>query len=242
MTQRDRKNEAMTEAHEPTTNSTARHEAWVGLSASACFATVGIVGFLVLLSWFTGRWHLGALGDTYVPMAPSTAVLLLGLSTAALLRQRRPDSVAARWLAWVSGLGVLVMSLLVWASFLFGVGLPVEQWLARTTVRVGQIPVGQMSPLAASAFLLAALAFLLTLTLGPSPVAAADSGDPGAGGFDPGSPCGHGLCDSGPGALWGHTRPHGGGDRRCVHRDELGSAADHGHGHLAAESHSPSRP
>jgi len=122
--------------------------------------TAGIA-LLALLSWILGQWRVGALGSNYVPMAPSTGLLFLGLAGAAWLEHRRPDSVAVNRFGFTMGFGVLVMSLLIGIQILFDVQLPVAHWLSRPTETVGQIPVGRMSPLTAALFILSSLAFLL---------------------------------------------------------------------------------
>lgn len=150
-------------------NSPLPSKGWTRRWAGACFITAGTLAILVLLSWVLGRWQITALGRGYVPVAPSTALLFLGLSGAAILRQWRPDSSAAnRFGQGIASLAV-ASSLLVWAQSLFGFQFAVEQWLAQTTETVGKIPVGRMSPLTAAGFLLAGLAFLAqTETCRPS--------------------------------------------------------------------------
>ena len=130
------------------------------------FALTAGVALLALLLWFSGQWRLGTLGSSWVPMAPSTALLLLALASAAWLGQRRPDSATAHRFGFAVGLGVLAMSLLIGSQFVFRFQLPPAPWLIRTSETVGQIPVGHMSPLTATVFLLASLACLLELPLG----------------------------------------------------------------------------
>jgi signal transduction histidine kinase len=117
----------------------------------------------VLLTWVSDEWRVGALGRDYVPMAPSTACLMILLSCGVFLRSRWPSIPATQRFGFVAVSSVGFMSLLVWAQFLLGFELPVERWLAPTTVRVGGIPIGRMSPLTATAFLSAAVAFLFEL-------------------------------------------------------------------------------
>lgn len=133
--------------------------------AQLCFAAVSGLCLLVLLSWASGRWQLGTMGSQNIPMAPSTAISLLGLAATAWLWQSRPASVAANRFGRIVALAVLAVSLLVWARFLFGIGLPSFSPV-RTTETVGQIPVGRMSPLTALASLLASLGLLFQLSAG----------------------------------------------------------------------------
>ena len=131
--------------------------------ANGCFASGCGLAFLVLLSWLAGRWQLGTLGDQHVPMAPSTALLLLSLSGAAFLRLNWPNSAAVCRFGRAVGAGVLALNLLLCGQILFGFPLPVEEWLAPTTETVGQIRVGRMSLMTAAVFLLSTLSFLFGL-------------------------------------------------------------------------------
>lgn len=130
-----------------------------------CFLAVGGLSLLILLSWASGNWRLGTMGEPYVPMAPSTAMALLALAVVAWLWQRRPASSAANWFGRAVALTVLAMGLLVWAQSRFGFDLPSLRPVP-TTETVGRIPVGRMSPLTALAFVLASLGLLLQLSAG----------------------------------------------------------------------------
>jgi PAS domain S-box-containing protein len=103
------------------------------------------------------------LGSNLKPMAPSTACAMLLLSLGIFAYQRWPSKALARGSAHFAALGVALMGLLVLAQWLGGCESPIEGWLTNTTDRVGHVPVGRMSPLTATAFLLAALAFVLEL-------------------------------------------------------------------------------
>jgi len=96
-------------------------------------------------------------------MAPSTACLFLLLGCGLFLRSRWPKKPITQWFARFAVLITVLTSLLVLAQHEFGFELPLEHWLAPTTATVGNIPVGRMSPLTATTFLLNALAFLLVL-------------------------------------------------------------------------------
>src|SRR5574341_103212 len=57
-------------------------------ASALCALLVAGLAAAVLTSWGLGRWQLGAFGADYVPMAPSTALALLLLSSAVVLRGR----------------------------------------------------------------------------------------------------------------------------------------------------------
>ncbi len=138
-------------------------EAWIRRVAMACFAFVGALALLVLVSWLTGQWHASALGREYVPVAPSTALLFLGLSIAAFSRQRRPRSALANRFCQGIVLLTFAVSCLALAQSAFGFRFAIEEWFTRTAEPVGKFVVGVMSPLTAAVFLLAALGLLLQI-------------------------------------------------------------------------------
>jgi len=104
-----------------------------------------------------------ALGSGYVPMAPSTAWSMLLLSGALFLHHRWSSASLACRLAQLAVLAVALIVLAVGVQRLFRIELPVERWLTSTTDRVGEVPVGRMSPLTAPALGLAVLALWLQL-------------------------------------------------------------------------------
>jgi len=118
---------------------------------------------LSLLSWTLGDWRTMAFGPDFVPMAPSTAWSMLLLSCGLLLHSQWPSKALARGMACLAATGVALMGLMVWAQWVGGFELTIEGWLTSTTDRVQNVPVGRMSPLTATAFLLAALALLFEL-------------------------------------------------------------------------------
>jgi PAS domain S-box-containing protein len=126
-------------------------------------AAVGLLGILVLLSWQSSLWRMSALGAEYVPMAPSTALLMLLLCLSIFVQLHWPGKPAAGLLALLAALGVLAYGLLAWAQFPLGFELPLEQRLAPVTTKIGDIPLGRMSPLTAASFAVSALAVLLWL-------------------------------------------------------------------------------
>ncbi|MFI5397467.1 MAG: hypothetical protein ACHQ9S_18160 [Candidatus Binatia bacterium] len=81
----------------------------------ACAIAAGAVALLVLLSWVSNAWQIGALGSEYTPMAPSTACLIILLSGGVVSYHRWPFSPATRAFAFFAVCSVVAMSLLVWA-------------------------------------------------------------------------------------------------------------------------------
>lgn len=134
-------------------------------AAEWCTAGVGILAVLVLASWVLGTWEIAALGSDYIPMAPSTAGLFLLLSGSLILYRRRPGSRVCILFVRVAGAIVMLVSLMVLTRSFAGFEVPVESWLVPSPPTVGNIPVGRMSPLTATAFLATALALMLRTPL-----------------------------------------------------------------------------
>lgn len=126
-----------------------------------CAAGVGTLAILVLTSWLFGVWELLALGQDYVPMAPSTAFLFLLLGSSLFLHRRFPESRSAERFVRLAGAVVLVVGLTVLVRPLLHGGVSVEWVPVPSPPLRGDIPVGRMSPLTAVAFVATALAQLL---------------------------------------------------------------------------------
>ncbi len=145
------------------------NEIWPRRIARISFAIGGGISLLVLLAWAAGFWRITVWGSESVPMAPSAGILLLGLTVAAWLGQCWPESKAINRFGRAVGLGVLLLSLLTLGKIYFGLPLPLEAWLTRSTDAAGQrIPVGHVSPLSALTLLLNSLAWLLVLAASPA--------------------------------------------------------------------------
>ncbi len=133
------------------------HPSFLARVAAVSAVAAGALSLAGLAAWGCGQWRLVAFGAEYVPMAPSTAFLMLLLSTAAFLRARPSANRAARIVEVASLFLVLGGGALLGAQSLFDFALPVERWLSGTAETVGDIPVGRMSPLTAGCFVLVAL-------------------------------------------------------------------------------------
>jgi PAS domain S-box-containing protein len=135
----------------------------VGCSALLCAAAVAGLAMLAGLGWGFDRWRLTTFGAAYIPTAPSTALLLFVLAVGVLLRRRWPAKPATNAFGFVVVCVVALLSSSVLIPAQFGLAPVVEHWLAPTAETVGGVPVGRMSPVTASVFLLAAAALLLQL-------------------------------------------------------------------------------
>ncbi|MFZ2643301.1 MAG: PAS domain S-box protein [Verrucomicrobiia bacterium] len=120
-----------------------------------------VLSMLALWSWCAGVADLFTFGPRQVPMAPSTS-LVLALASVAVLA-RRPMQKGAVWLGYGAATAVGAVGVLACARWWFGWSSPVEEMLSQTTERVGQTPLGQMSPLTGAAFVVTAAALFLRL-------------------------------------------------------------------------------
>lgn len=98
------------------------------LAQAAAFGAVaaGALALAGLASRPLGEWRQVTFGREYVPMAPSTALLMLLLSVAAFLRARPSSSRAVRTAEAACALLVLGGGALFGLQILFGFNLPVE--------------------------------------------------------------------------------------------------------------------
>jgi PAS domain S-box-containing protein len=139
--------------------------------AQACgLLTVG-VGVSALVGWTAGIAALQSVRATFIPTAPSTALVFVLLGAAEFVLVRWPERRGARW--YVDSAAVLVcgVTALFIAQFVGSFDVGLERALAPSAQTLHGFPVGRMSPLTAGAFLLAALA-LVALTTYPSEGAA----------------------------------------------------------------------
>jgi hypothetical protein len=132
------------------------------LLAAGVFTSV--IGLLALLGWVFKLPLLASFGADLIPMAPSTAVLLILYGTAICLRVRLPLSRRAfRFSLMVGCLGALV-ALLLFTLGCLNIHLDVEHPGLNIIDTVGKAPIGHMSPVTAFGFLLASLSFLASLS------------------------------------------------------------------------------
>jgi PAS domain S-box-containing protein len=136
---------------------------FAGLAALAAWASAGL-GLFALGTWGFGAWRITTFGPDYIPMAPTTALLVLILGSACGLRLFRPDSVRVQDLALAgaalaAGLGALE---LLGAQLNFS--LPWDRWhSAADGLTVGGVPIGRMAPITATTMVLFAVAMAGTI-------------------------------------------------------------------------------
>lgn len=133
----------------------------IGLVA---FASTASLAAIVLVTWGLRIWWVGTLGRGDIPMAPSTAILLLAIVWAGT----RSTEGRAGAVRVVVGLAVLMSALLAISGTLATFERAVLQSLTVGAPDTGGVPVGQMSPVSAVAFVLTAVALLSSAADQPS--------------------------------------------------------------------------
>ncbi len=115
---------------------------------------------MALVGWASGDLRLASLGSGLIPMAPSTAVLFLLTGTALCARAVRPrHQPTQRAVTFAAALAASASGLLL-ALSLAGVHLAVVHLGFQAASTVQGAPVGHMSPVTATCFLLASLSTL----------------------------------------------------------------------------------
>jgi PAS domain S-box-containing protein len=141
-----------------------RHLQRVALVCSVLGACLGLLG---LLGWVFQQGILTNVRAGYIPIAPTTAFSLILSGTALFLFTRAPSAGIVRRFGVLAVVIVLLLSLLKLVEFLTGVRLGIESLLIPHPATVGGVPVGRMSPITATNFLLLAGGLLLLLVRPP---------------------------------------------------------------------------
>ncbi|MBR9981064.1 MAG: PAS domain-containing protein, partial [Desulfatitalea sp.] len=145
-----------------TVTSEARFKRWAAVAALLAAGTGGAA----LLGLLAGLPRLASLGSGYIPMAPSTALLLLLYGVTIFLHVRQPGHSRLRRAGLVIfGAGTLA-SLVLGLLALNRTYLTFEHLGMTLIGSVAGVPVGHMSPLTALCFLLAGLSGIGSLALG----------------------------------------------------------------------------
>jgi len=128
-----------------------------------CAILAACIGCVALLGWIINSPLLAGLGSGMIPVAPSTAVMIVLYAAAILLRT---DLWKNRIAYWASGsicfAGGLIALLLLVLSLL-GIRLEVEHLGLEMTGAATGTPIGHMSPVTALCFVIASLSSLASL-------------------------------------------------------------------------------
>lgn len=130
------------------------------LAAQVCAFITALIGAVVMTGWWLKVPFLAGPGRDYIPTAPSTALLFMVLGSALFVHIRCNTYLS--FLRYAKGAAVLVIffSSLVLLQFVAGVDLGIERFLSRTSGTFRGVPLGRMSPVTASLFLLSGISSL----------------------------------------------------------------------------------
>jgi PAS domain S-box-containing protein len=119
------------------------------------------LAIVALVGWLLGLTRLASFRGDYIPMAPSTALALVALGSAAFAAARWPTKPGAQWFGRAAAALVLLLCLLILLRP--ALGLDLEEWLYQPSGFLIAAPLGRMSPLTAVALLLAGSSLLALL-------------------------------------------------------------------------------
>ena len=118
-------------------------------------ASAGIAVF-ALIVWIFGSWKFLTFGFNHVPMAPSTAILLIVINSIFVVEIYKVPFRARRMVTLSALLFVAIVSVLVLMESRFGFIFHIEGFLSGGGETLQGIPVGRMAPITAITFILIA--------------------------------------------------------------------------------------
>lgn len=137
-----------------------------GLIKKSVFAgslIVIIIAILGLFGYIPGLGFLGSIRSDYIPMAPSTAISFLLLSiilimhTLDFLRRR------IRFFAALIPAVVAIFGFIKWIEYYASVETSFEESIIRVSGKIGDIPIGIMSPSTGALFFLSGIIMILLI-------------------------------------------------------------------------------
>lgn len=130
-------------------------------SAAIFMVLVCAISLLAITGWVFNQPILASLRPEYIPMAPASALIFLGLIGVWIAVRVFPARRGKRILIQASLVGMLIIVLVLAIRYFTGLGPDLEQLLYPNPTLFGQILTAHMSPLSALGFFLAIPAFLL---------------------------------------------------------------------------------
>jgi len=132
------------------------------LAIVCALITISFSG-LALACWLLNWLIITRISPEYIPMAPSTSIFFLISGAALLVYLYQPDNLTARKFSKVGVVVILVICFIILAEFITGSGFDIERILLPNPEKFDQVPVGRMSPITATSFVLSGSALLLLL-------------------------------------------------------------------------------
>jgi len=132
-----------------------------------CCITTAAIGFLAWLGLVLGMPRFASLGNTLIPMAPSTALLCVIHGTIGLFAAQGSPKRRTLWIL----LTLIAVSVAITGTFfvlsLHGIYAEIEHLGIQIAHSNEKMPLGHMSPIGAISFLATSLSFAALLTAGP---------------------------------------------------------------------------
>lgn len=119
------------------------------------------ISTLALLGWLIDESILASFGTDYIPMAPVTAFIFLGIFGVWLIQRIFDNRAGVRILGRLVLLGLLMLILILGIRFITGFGPDIQKLLTPNPPAFGQITSGRMSPLTALGFVLSIMSYSL---------------------------------------------------------------------------------
>lgn len=140
-----------------------RSEVGLNRLAIVCaLVTISISG-LAIAGWLLNWLIIARISPEYIPMAPSTSIFFLISGAALLAYSYQPANLTARKFARAGAAFILIICFIILVDYLAGSGFDIERILLPTPGKFDQVPVGRMSPITATSFVLSGSALLLLL-------------------------------------------------------------------------------
>jgi diguanylate cyclase (GGDEF)-like protein/PAS domain S-box-containing protein len=130
-------------------------------------AFVCAISLLAIIGWLFNQPVLASLRPEFIPMAPSTALIFLGLCSAWVIFRVYSARRGMRILVQASLAGILIIVIILALRYFTGLGPDLEQMLVPNPTLFGQIETARISPLTALGFFLTIPVFLLMALRAP---------------------------------------------------------------------------
>src|SRR5450759_5169339 len=129
--------------------------------ADIFMGVVLVITILAIIGWVFNKLILASFKPAYLPMAPGTALIFLGLWCTWFIRRIFNAWNGMRIVIPVIQMGIMIIVLLMAFRALTGLGPDLEKLIYPNPPLLGQIATGHMSPLVALGFILAIPALVL---------------------------------------------------------------------------------
>jgi len=128
----------------------------IGRKESLLFLVIIIAG-LSLIGWLSGLMGLATISAKYIPIAPSSAVTFIALCILYITNIKFEDSRIIRPIQIFVGVLVVLFCLEIFLDYLFDFSWDIENIFLINPEKLGDVPIGRMSPITSILFILTAV-------------------------------------------------------------------------------------